>query len=408
MFAAPKIIAGLEIGTSKICVVVGEQGAGGALNVIGVGQSLSRGVRKGESINPKQVEEDLREAMFTAERMAGVEISSVYLGVSGGHIRSFDNRGFHRVVPPGREILPEDVEDVVNNAKAINLPVENTLIHTIRQHFLVDGQDGVTDPVGMHGSRLELDLHIVHGNTNRLQTPVTLVQSMSLKVDGVVFNGIASSLAVLTHEQKELGALVIDIGGGTTEYVVYCEGIIRHSGVLAVGGDHVTNDLAYGLKITLKRAEKLKLEHGSAFVADAAKEQTVSVTDENGFERNRVKVGHVQLIMSARLEEIFQIIAQSLEEAGLTDYLRAGVFLCGGTSRVPGIAALAEEIFHLNVTIGHASAISGLAKTLDEPEFATAIGLVKYGALQQSKPVVHLSLWASIKELIKTLVALLR
>jgi cell division protein FtsA len=205
-----------------------------------------------------------------------VEISSVYLGVSGGHIRSFNNRGFHRVVPPDREIFSEDVEDVVNNAKAVNLPVENTLIHTVRQHFLVDGQGDVIDPVGMHGSRLEMDLHIIHGNSNRLQTPISLVRAMSLKVDGVVFNGIASALALLTNEQKELGALVIDIGGGTTEYVVYSEGIIRHSGVLAVGGDHVTNDLAYGLKISLRRGEKLKQEHGFVLVTDAAKEQTVS------------------------------------------------------------------------------------------------------------------------------------
>ena len=408
MFAATNIIAGLEIGTSKICVVVAEQDAGGALKIIGVGQSLSRGVRKGEIINPTQVGEDLREALSGAEKMADVEISSVYLGVSGGHIQSFNNRGFHRVVPPGREIFPEDVEDVVNNAKAVSLPVEHSLIHTIRQHFLVDGQEGVTDPVGMHGSRLELDLHTIHGHANRLQTPVSLVQSMSLKVDGVVFNGIASSLALLTHEQKELGALVIDIGGGTTEYVVYSEGIIRHSCVLAVGGDHVTNDLGYGLKISLKHAEKLKLEHGSALVTDPANEQTVGVTDENGFERQRVKVGHLQLIISARLEEVFRIIAQSLDEAGLTGYLRAGVFLCGGTSRVAGIATLAENIFQMKVTIGHAGDISGMANTLKEPEFATAIGLVKYGALQQRNSLARPSLWAFIKEFIKKLITLLR
>jgi cell division protein FtsA len=283
MFAAPNIIAGLEIGTSKICVVVGEQDTAGALKIIGVGQSLSRGVRKGEIINPTQVGEDLREALSGAEKMADVEISSVFLGVSGGHVQSFNNRGFHRVVPAGREIFQEDVEDVVNNAKAVSLPVEHSLIHTIRQHFLVDGQDGVTDPVGMHGSRLELDLHTIHGNANRLQTPVSLVRSMSLKVDGVVFNGIASSLALLSQEQKELGALVIDIGGGTTEFVVYSEGIIRHSGVLAVGGDHISNDLGYGLKVSLKQAEKLKLEHGSALITDVSNTQTVSVTDENGF-----------------------------------------------------------------------------------------------------------------------------
>ena len=406
MFYAPNIIAGLEIGTSKICVVVGQQGAGGALNIIGVGQSLSRGVRKGEIVNPKQVEEDLREAMSTAEKMADVEIASVFLGVTGGHIHSFDNRGFHRVVPPGREIFPEDVEDVVNNAKAVSLSAGDAPIHSIRRHFLVDGQEDVTDPVGMHGSRLELDMHIIHGNANRLQTPISLVQSTLLKVDDIVFNGLASSLALLTTEQKDLGALVIDIGAGTTEYVAYSEGIIRHSGVLAVGGDHITNDLGYGLKISLKQAEKLKLEHGSALITDVSNSQFVSVTDENGFERNRVKAGHMQLIMSLRLEEIFKIIAQDLEEAGLSNYLRAGVFLCGGTSRVPGIATLAEAILHMQVTLGYSSAISGLSKTLDEPEFATAIGLVKYGALQQGKSRAHPSIWNRIKDAIKKLLSL--
>ena len=238
--------------------------ADGALNIIGLGQARSRGVRKGEIIDPAQVEEDLRAAMFEAEQMADVEIRSVYLGVSGGHIRGFNNRGVHPVVSADREISPDDVEDVVKNAKAINLPAENTVIHAVRQHFYVDGQDGVTNPVGMLGARLEVDMHVIHGHANRLQNAIRLVRATSLEVDDVVFNGIASSLALLTNEQKELGALVIDIGGGTTEFVVYSDGVIRHSGVLAVGGDHVSNDLAFGLKVPLSRAEKLKIEYGAA------------------------------------------------------------------------------------------------------------------------------------------------
>ena len=212
--------------------------------------------------------------MFEAEQMADVEIRSVYLGVSGGHIRGFNNRGVHPVVSADREISAEDVEDVVKNAKAINLPAENTVVHAVRQHFYVDGQDGVTNPVGMLGARLEVDMHVIHGNANRLQNAIRLVRATSLEVDDVVFNGIASSLALLTNEQKELGALVIDLGGGTTEYVVYANGVIRHSGVLAVGGDHVSNDLAYGLKVPLSRAEKLKIEYGAAMVSDSAKGQT--------------------------------------------------------------------------------------------------------------------------------------
>jgi cell division protein FtsA len=398
MFDDSNIIAGLEIGTSKICVVVGEQNADGALNIIGLGQARSRGVRKGEIINPEQVEEDLRAAMFEAEQMADVEIRSVYLGVSGGHIRGFNNRGVHPVVSADREISAEDVEDVVKNAKAINLPAENTVVHAVRQHFFVDGQDGVMNPVGMLGARLEVDMHVIHGHANRLQNVVRLVRATSLEVDDVVFNGIATALALLSNEQKELGALVIDIGGGTTEYVVYSNGVIRHSGVLAVGGDHVSNDLAYGLKVPLSRAEKLKIEYGSALVTDAAKGQTISLTNELGLELKRINVGHLQRIMSLRLEEIFQLIAQDLERAGLTDYLRAGVFLCGGGSRVPGLVPLAENVFQMNVAPGHAAAISGLTAALEQPEFATAIGLVKFGSLKLRKRAARPGLATNLKE----------
>jgi cell division protein FtsA len=385
MFDDSNIIVGLEIGTSKICVVVGEQNADGGVNIIGLGQSRSRGVRKGAIINTEQVEEDLRAAVAEAEQMADVEIRSVYLGVSGGHVRGFNNRGHHPVVSADREISAEDVEDVLNNAKVRNLPPENMLIHFVRQHFLVDGHDGVTNPIGMLGSRLEVDMHIIHGNANQMQNAVRLVKGTQLAVNEIVFNGMAASLALLTGEQKELGALVIDIGGGTTEYVVHSDGVIRHSGVLAVGGDHVSNDLAYGLKVPLSRAEKLKIEHGSAIVTEAGKGQTISITNELGLELRRVNVEHLQRIMSLRLEEVFKLIAQELESVGLTDYLRAGVFLCGGGSRVPGIVTLAENVFQMKVALGNASTISGLSAALDQPEFATAIGLVKYGSLRSRR-----------------------
>ncbi|HEX7578244.1 MAG TPA: cell division protein FtsA, partial [Verrucomicrobiae bacterium] len=239
MFDDSNIIVGLEIGTSKVCAVVGEQAGDGSLNIIGVGQARSRGVRKGEIVDPKQAEEDVRNAIVGAESMSGAEISNVYLGVTGGHIRGFNNRGVHPVVSADREISNDDVQDVVKNAKAINLPAENNVVHAIRQHFFVDGQDGITNPVGMLGSRLEVDVHVVHGNTNRLQNAIRLVKGFQIQVNEIVFNGLAASLALLSNEQKELGALVIDIGGGTTDYVVYVGGVIKHTGVLAIGGDHV-------------------------------------------------------------------------------------------------------------------------------------------------------------------------
>jgi cell division protein FtsA len=397
MFDPSSIIVGLEIGTSKICAVVGELNPDGALNIVGVGQSRSRGVRKGEIADLPTAEEDVRHAIVEAEQMADAEIRSVHLGVTGGHLRGFNNRGVHPVVSADREITEDDVQDVIKNAKAINLPAQNHVVHAIRQHFLVDGQDGITNPVGMFGSRVEVDVHVVHGNLNRLQNAIRAVKGLQLEVDDIVFNGLACSLALLTNEQKEVGSLVIDIGGGTTEYVVYGNGIIKHTGVLAVGGDHISNDLAYGLKVPLSRAEQLKIEHGSALVDDSVKGQTITLANELGLPTKVLNLEHLRRIMSLRIEEIFQLIGQDLEQAGALDYLRAGVFLCGGCARIPQIASLAEQIFQMPVSLGKTNSISGLKSALDQPEFATAIGLVKYGSFQQRKRGNRGSLAAGIK-----------
>jgi cell division protein FtsA len=405
MFDESNIIVGLEIGTSKVCAVVGEVSADGALNVIGLGQSRSRGVRKGEVVDTAQAEEDVRNAIVEAEQMADVEIRNVYLGVTGGHIRGFNNRGVHPVVSADREISDDDVQDVIKNAKAINLPTENNVVHAIRQHFLVDGQDRVANPVGMLGSRLEVDMHVVHGITNRLQNSIRLVKGLQLEVDEIVFSGLASSLALLNAEQKELGALVIDIGGGTTDYVVYSDGVIKHTGVLAIGGDHVSNDLAYGLKVPLSRAEKLKLEHGSAIVDEAIKGQTATITNELGLPLKTINIEHLQRIMSLRVEEIFQLIAQDLENVGLFDYLRAGVFLCGGGARIPHVAKLAEPVLQMPVTLGQTNSVSGIKSALDQPEFVTAIGLARFGSFKQRKREGKMSLAAGIKS---TLTSFLR
>ncbi|HWQ92601.1 MAG TPA: cell division protein FtsA [Clostridia bacterium] len=385
MFESSSIIVGLEIGTSKVCAVVGEINAQGGLNVIGLGQSRSRGVRKGEITDAQTAEEDVRHAIVEAEQMADVEIRSVFLGVTGAHIRGFNNRGVHPVVSADREISEEDVQDVIKNAKAINLPAQNHVIHAIRQHFLVDGQDGITNPVGMLGARVEVDVHVVHGNLNRLQNPIRTVKGLQLEVDDIVFSGLASALALLTNEQKEVGSLVIDIGGGTTEYVVYSNGIIKHTGVLAVGGDHVSNDLAYGLKVPLGRAEQLKIEHGAALVDEECKGKNVTLASELGLPLKVINLEHLRRIMFLRLEEIFQLILQDLEQAGALDYLRGGIFLCGGGARVAQIAKLAEQVLGLPVSLGKTNSISGLKSALDQPEFATAIGLVKFGSFQQRK-----------------------
>jgi cell division protein FtsA len=357
-----------------------------AISIIGVGSTPSHGVRKGEVCNPPAAEEDIRKALSEAENMANVEIRSAYLGVSGGHIRGFNNQGVHPVASAGREITEEDVQDVIKNAKAINLGQDNVILHSVRQHFTVNGQSGIKSPVGMCGAKVELEMHVVQGNLNRVQNPIRLVKGMQVEVEQVVFNGMASALAVLTNEQKETGALVIDIGGGTTEYLVYSGGVIKHSGVFAVGGDHVTNDLACGLKIPMPRAEELKISEGVAIVDETVKGKLLTSESEVGIQSRPLSLEHLQRIMALRLEEIFQLIAQELSLLGLLDYIRAGVFLCGGGSRIRRIEELASAVFEMPAFRGRTNCVSGLKSTLDHPEFITAIGLVKFGSMYQRRP----------------------
>ena len=379
------LIVGLEIGTSKVCAVVGEINAEGALNIIGLGQAPARGVRKGEIVETSSAEESVRQAIVEAEQMANVEICNVYLGVTGAHIRGFNNRGKHRVLSADRDITKDDVSDVVKNARTVNLPKENSIIHDVRQHFILDGHEGIANPERMVGSLLEVDVHVVHGVTNRMQNSVKLVRNLNLEVNEIVFTGLASALALLTSEQKEIGALVVDLGGGTTNYVLYANGVIRHTGVFAIGGDHVSNDLGQGLKIPLTRAEKLKLEFGTAVVPEASKGQTITICNEMNLPVKTLNLEHLQRIMAVRLEELLQIIRDDLAEAGVLHYVQGGVFLCGGGARIPHIAQLAETIFQAPVSLGQTNSISGLKSALDQPEFLTAIGLVKYGSMRKRK-----------------------
>jgi len=385
MFDASPIIVGLEIGTAKIAAVIGEVNEAGALNLIGIGQCTSRGVRKGEVVDPVQAAEDVRAAIVDAEQSADVEIRSLYLGVTGAHVRGLTNRGVHPIVSVDREITEDDIEDVVRNAKVVQFPPQNGIIHAIRQDFIVDGVEGIANPLTMLGSRLEVDVHVLYGNENRIKNAVRVVEGLQLQVESLVFNGLASALATLTNEDKEMGALVIDLGGGVTEYVVYAGGVIKHTGVLAVGGDHLTNDLAYGLKVPMVRAEKLKLEQGCAVIQENLKGQTLTLNNELGLPIRTINLGHLNCIVALRLEEIFQLIETELAQAGLLDYIRRGVFLCGGSARIPQAQQLAEQVFQLPAAIGRANSISGIKSTLDQPEFATAIGLVKYGSFQQKR-----------------------
>ncbi len=383
MFDPASIVVGLEIGTSKVCAAVGDLTPQGAFTVLGLGQARSRGVRKGEIMDPQKAAEDIRFALAEAEQMADVEIRSVFLGVTGAHVRGFNNRGIHPVVSADREITAEDVEDAIRNAKAVNLPADHAVIHTVRQDFAVDDLEDIENPVGLVGARVEARVHVVHGHGNRIQNSIRAVQGLQIEVEQVVFNGLAGALAVLGKEQKELGALVIDLGAGATGFALYSDSILRHSGVLAVGGDHVSNDLALGLNLPLGRAEQLKLDHGGALVEEGSNGSLLTLGSEPGLPDRTINLSHLRRIMSLRLEETLELVARDV--GPLLAQARAGVFLTGGGARTRDLVALAERVFQLPVEIARTQDVSGPTASLDQPEFSTAIGLARFGALRQRR-----------------------
>ena len=382
MFDRSKIIVGLEVGTSKVCAVVGELDSEDNLNIVGIGTAPSRGaVRKGEIINTDLAEDIIREALANAEEHANIEIGSVYLGVTGAHITGFNNRGVHPIASVDREIGEDDIRKVVRNAQP-QLPPDHDVLHTIRQHFGVDGQEGVESPVGRFASRLEVDVHVVCGQTTRIQNPVRVVKGLGIKVEDIAFNGRVGALAAVTPQLGEQGVILIDIGAGTTEYAAYLNGSLRHSGVLGVGGEHVSNDIGVGLKLSHGRAEKLKLEYGSAIRNLRVAGRMVNFSSDVGLDDKSVNVGHLHQIMNARLDELFHLIHDDLSQMQLLKRIHGGVLLTGGGARTPQIDMLASQIFDMGVIAGQDLCENGPQDILNQPEHIAAIGLVKYGAQQ--------------------------
>lgn len=380
-------MVGLEIGTSKICVVVGEGRPDGTIKILGVGEAPSRGVRKGEIVDFETAMKCVHEAIVDAEQKSDVMIRSVYVGVTGAHIQSFNNRGC--VVLPGDrdEIDEQDIEDVKINAREVSIPAPNAFLHSIIQHYHVDGQEGVLNPVGMLGERLEADFHIIHGVRTRIQNTIRCVKELPLDVEDVVFNPLAAAQVVLTQQQKNLGALVVDIGGGTTDYILYVDGAVKQSGCLAVGGDHITNDISMGLRIPMTRAEKLKIEEGSVTLGNCLPGETVLLKDDSGFAGKEIERETLNTIIHLRVRETFELLKRQLDEESFINYAGEGVFITGGCSHLSGIAHLAEEIFETPARLGHAQTISGLTSAFENPQFSAAIGLIKYAhAVQADRP----------------------
>ena len=385
--ASSNLMVGLEIGTSKICVVVGEGKPDGTMKILGVGQAPSRGVRKGEIVDFETAMKCVHEAVVDAEEKSDIMIRSVYLAITGAHIQSFNNRGCVMLPEDRDEIDEQDVEDVRVNAREVSIPAQNAFLHSIIQSYHVDGQDGVLSPVGMLGQRLEADFHIIHGVRSRIQNSIRCVKELPLDVEDVVFAPFAAAQVVLSPHQKNLGALVIDIGGGSTDYIFYHDGAVKQSGVLAVGGDHITNDISMGLRIPMTRAEKLKIEEGSTVLGNCLPGETVLLKDDSGFAGKEIERETLNTIIHMRLRETFELLRKRLEDQPFLNYLGEGIHITGGCSQLNGIDNLAEEVFGMPARVSHARTMSGLTSAVENPQFSAAIGLIKYAqAVQADRP----------------------
>src|ERR1700755_166322 len=354
------LMVGLEIGTSKICVVVGESRPDGTLKILGVGQAPSRGVRKGEIVDFETAMKCVHEAVVDAEQKSDVMIRSVYVAVGGSHLQSFNNRGCVALPDERDEIDEQDVEDVKINAREVSIPAQNAFLHSIIQHYRVDGQNGVLNPIGMLGQKLEADFHIIHGVRTRIQNTIRCVKELPLDVEDVVFTPYAAAQVVLTQHQKNLGALVIDMGGGTTDYIIYVDGAVKQSGVLAVGGDHITNDISMGLRIPMTRAEKLKTEEGSVILGNCLPGESITLKDDSGFAGKEVEREILNTIIHLRLRESFELLKRQVEQESFINYIGAGIFITGGCSLLNGIDHLAEEIFEMPAHVAHAQTMYGI------------------------------------------------
>jgi cell division protein FtsA len=372
-----EIIVGLDIGTTKICAVVGEIVHGG-VEIIGIGTHPSEGLRKGVVINIEKTVNSIKEAVEEAETMAGCEISSVYAGIAGGHIKGFNSHGV--IALKEREVTKKDVERVIEAASAVAIPMDREVIHILEQEFIVDEQDGIMDPLGMSGVRMEAKIHIVTGAVTSAQNIIKCANRAGLDVHDIVLQSLASSEAVLTDEERHLGVVLVDFGGGTTDMAVFSKGSIKHTSVLALGGDNLTYDISIGLRTPKIEAEKIKMKYGCALVSMIGKDETIEVPGVGGRDPRILPRQILGEILEPRVEEIFTLIQNDLIRSGYEDTVNSGVVLTGGSSELQGMVEIAEQIFNVPARLGYPVRIGGLSEVVNKPMYATAVGLVLYGA----------------------------
>ena len=371
------LVVGLDIGTTKICAIVGAMTEEG-LDIVGIGTSPSRGLRKGVVINIESTVSAIRKAIQEAELMAGCEIKTVFAGIAGGHIKGLNSQGV--IAIKNREVTNEDVRRVIDAAKAIAIPMDREVIHILPQEFIIDDQDGIKEPLGMSGVRLEARVHIVTGAVASAQNIIKSCNKAGTDVGDIVLEQLASAEAVLTPDEKELGVALIDIGGGTTDIAIFVDGAIKHTSVLSLGGNHLTNDIAVGLRTPANEAEKIKQASGCCLVSMVGKDETIEVPSVGGREPRVLSRQLLAEILEPRVEEIFTLVNREIVKSGYEDLIASGVVLTGGSAILPGMPELAEQIFDLPVRRGTPLEIGGLTEVVNWPIYATGVGLVKYGS----------------------------
>ncbi len=375
------IIVGLDIGTTKICAVVGEV-SGSDINIIGIGSHPSIGLRKGVVVNIEATVDSIKKAVEDAELMAGCEISSVYAGIAGGHITGFNSRGI--IAIKGPEVTPGDVERVIDAARAVAIPMDREVIHVLPQEFIVDDQTGIQNPVGMAGVRLEAKIHIVTGAVTSAHNIVKCANRSGLDVCDIVLESLASGEAVLSEEEKELGAALLDIGGGTTDLAIFSGKNIRHTFVLALGGNNLTNDIAVGLRAPIAEAETIKKKFGACAAGSINPDEIVDVPGMGGRKSRSLPRQVLAEILEPRMEEIFELIRREIYRAGMENAMASGIVITGGSSMLEGALETAESVFSLPTRIGKPMGINGLVDVVNNPMYATGVGLVLYGARHQN------------------------
>jgi len=397
--ADKNLIVGLDIGTSKIAAIVGEVSADGEIEIIGIGHHRSRGLKKGVVVNIESTVQSIQRAVEEAELMAGCQIKSVYTGIAGSHIASLNSHGI--VAIRDKEVTSGDVDRVIDAARAVAIPADQRILHILPQEFIIDTQEGIREPIGMSGVRLEARVHMVTGAVSAAQNIIKCVRRCGLEVDDVILEQLASSQAVLTEDEKDLGVAIVDIGGGTTDIAVFKDGAIRHTAVIPIAGDQVTNDIAVALRTPTQHAEEIKIKYACALAQLASADETIEVPSVGERPPRRLARQTLAEVVEPRYEELLTLVQAELRRSGFEDLIAAGIVVTGGSSKMEGLVDLAEEIFHMPVRLGVPHIVTGLVDVVRNSIYSTGVGLLQFGYRNTSELSADVvndgSLWERMK-----------